>query len=233
MNDELRPLPASVPAAQSRAQGIGEEISDRYGFLGVPRQSFEVGGRAQLARLLEHGLQPESRVLDIGCGCLRVAYWLVRFLDRDGYCGIEPAKERVELGKQYLLSPELIASKRPRFDHNAVFDTSVFGGRFDFFLAGSIWTHCSKQHLETTLDGFLSNTSEHGVFLASYLPAAGFDDDYRGSQWVGTSHESSEPGIVRHQLSFIQERCQARALQVTELPGLDCDSQYWLRIERS
>lgn len=205
---------------------------DAHGFLGVPRHSFEAGGRAQLVRLLQHGLLPESKLLDIGCGCLRVAYWLIRFLDADGYCGIEPARRRVELGREYLFEPGELESKRPRFDTNAELDTSVFGERFDYFLAGSIWTHCSKRQLETTLDGFLANTAPNGVFLASYLPAAGPDDDYLGEGWVGTSHESTTPGVIHHDLDWIEAACRRRGLRPTRLPGLDCDSQLWLRVER-
>jgi len=204
----------------------------RHGFLGVPLETFEAGGRAQLVRLLNHGLTPESRVLDIGCGCLRVAYWLVRFLDADCYCGIEPACQRIEYGKQYLFASAELERKRPRFDFNAQFDSSIFATKFDFFLAGSIWTHASKRHIETTLDAFQRDTVPTGVFLASYLPAMSQDDDYGGESWVGTSHESSTPGVIRHSLAWISAECNRRGLKVVELPGLDCDSQCWLRIDR-
>jgi SAM-dependent methyltransferase len=205
---------------------------DEHGFLGVPRENFEEAGRAQMVRLLQHGLVPESKVLDIGCGCLRVAYWLIRFLDPGCYCGIEPARQRVELGRRYLFAPDELEVKRPRFDFNAVFDLSVFQTRFDFFLAGSIWTHCSKSHIETTLDGFLRNSTPTGVFLASYLPPATAVEDYMGNSWVGTSHESDEPGVIRHSLDWIKGACGQRGLVITAIEGEDPDSQYWLRVER-
>jgi hypothetical protein len=216
----------------STVQTSAEEMMDAHGFVGVPRKTFEIGGRAQLVRLLENGLLPESRVLEIGCGVLRVAYWLVRFLDPECYCGIEPARQRVELGQRYLFSPDLLEQKRPRFDYNAVFDTSVFQVKFEYFVAGSIWTHCSKRHLETTLDGFIRNTRSRGVFLASYLPAEGSDDDYMGERWVGTSHESETPGVIRHSLDWIADAIERRDLTWRKLPGVDCDSQYWLRVDK-
>ncbi len=217
----------------SLVQSRAEQMIDRHGFLGVPRETFEVGGRAQLVRLLQHGLLPESMVLDIGSGPLRVAYWLVRFLDAGRYCGIEPARQRVQLGLDYLFEPSELEYKRPRFDHNADFDTSVFDEQFDFFLAGSIWTHCSKTHILKTLDGFLRHTGNDGVFLASYLPAAGDKDDYSGETWVGTSHESSTPGVICHRLEWIEAACAGRGLGVTRLPEVDCDSQLWLRIDKT
>ena len=52
----------------SKVQTQADEMMERHAFLGVPRETFEAGGRAQFVRLLNHGLTPESRVLDIGCG---------------------------------------------------------------------------------------------------------------------------------------------------------------------
>lgn len=204
----------------------------QHGFLGVPLETFEQAGREQLIALLENGLRPESRVLEIGCGCLRIAYWLVRFLEPGGYCGIEPAQQRVAYGLRYLFKTDELERKRPRFDFNAEFNTSVFGQRFDFFLARSIWTHASKPQIESMLNSFTRDTEENGVMLASYLPAQSAKDDYRGNSWVGTSHESNVPGVIRHRLDWIEDQCRARSLQVDRVPGIDCDSQFWLTISR-
>ena len=203
-----------------------------HGFLGVPLETFEQAGREQLIALLGEGLSPEAKVLDVGCGCLRIAYWLARFLDPGCYHGIEPARQRVEYGLKYLFTPEEVALKEPRFDFNSRFDSSVFGVRFDFFLARSIWTHASKMQIELTLDSFLRDSISSGVFLTSYLPAQSPEDDYQGDHWIGTSHESDTPGVARHSLTWIVEQCHRRALKVEELAGTDCDSQFWLRIRR-
>src|SRR5215472_5771563 len=67
----------AVSDLQTRADGMISE----HGFLGVPRETFAQAGREQLIALLADGLRPESRLLEFGCGCLRVAFWLIRFLD--------------------------------------------------------------------------------------------------------------------------------------------------------
>ncbi|HJZ81834.1 MAG TPA: hypothetical protein VKD91_15865 [Pyrinomonadaceae bacterium] len=202
----------------------------RHGFLGVPTETFDQAGRSQFTALLNEGLNPESRVLDIGCGCLRTGYWLIRFLDAGCYHGIEPARERVEYGLRYLFTPEELNLKQPRFDFNPYFDCSVFGTQLDFFLAGSIWTHASKRQIETMFDSFVRDSTRASVFLTSILPAQSADDDYQGDVWVGTSHESDTPGVIRHSLAWIAEQCQRRGLGVKELPGEAFDSQFWLRI---
>ena len=205
----------------------------RHGFLGVPIKTFEEGGRRHLIAMLNQGLNPESKFLDIGCGCLRLAYWIMRFLDPDCYFGIEPAKQRVEYGLQCLFTPEEVRSKRPRFDYNPDFDFSVFDTRFDYFLATSIWTHASKRQIAASLDSYCHTATPMGIFMTSYFPAETPEEDYQGDVWVGTSHESSTPGVIKHSLAWIQAQCQQRGLLVQELPGRDCDWQLWLRISRA
>lgn len=231
--------PAGLPEQESpdpsvsNLQWRADRMISEHGFLGVPRETFAQAGREQLIALLAEGLRPESKVLEFGCGCLRNACWLVRFLDSGGYYGIEPASQRVDYGLQYLFTPAELPIKRPRFDYNSAFNPSVFGTKFDFFLARSIWTHAGKAQIEATLDSFLRDAWPHAVFLASYLPALSPDDDYKGTQWVGTSHECDTPGVIRHALSWIVEQCRNRELNCEEIPGMDCDSQSWLRIRRA
>jgi SAM-dependent methyltransferase len=214
-------------------QQRAEAMIARHGFVGVPPDTYAEGGRNQFIALLEAGLSPEASVLDIGCGTLRAGYWLIRFLGRDRYCGIEPARERVTLGLRYIVPRNERWRKHPRFDFNAGFDTSVFRTTFDFFLAGSIWTHASKRQIERTLDGFVRDTTHAASFLTTYLPARRAEEDYRGTSWVGTGPQSSTPGVVRHSLEWIAEQCTSRGLTVEERPLPAFDSQFWLRIRRA
>lgn len=214
----------------SNVQLRAERMISAHGFLGVPGETFSRAGREQLIALLREGMHTESKVVEFGCGCLRIAYWLVRFLDARGYHGIEPARQRVDYGLRYLFRPEEIQFKQPRFDFNPNFNSSVFGEKFDFFVARSIWTHASKSQVEATLDSFLRDAAAAAIFLASYLPARSPEEDYLGSEWVGTSDESDTPGVIRHDLQWIIEQCRKRHLSCEEIPGVDCDGQLWLRI---
>ncbi len=212
---------------QQRAEMLGARK-----FLGVPIKDFEVGGRELLCYVLAAGLNPDSRVVDLGCGVLRGGYWLIHFLDADCYCGIEPHRERLEMGRTTILEPEVLAAKRPRFDTNPDFDTSVFGERFDYFVAYSIWTHASKGQILTTLASFLRDARESGVFLTSYLPADADHPDYQGARWYGTSHESDVPGCIYHSLEWITAQCDRRGLSIRELGRDKTYGQFWLEIKR-
>lgn len=213
-------------SVQERAERL-----DRSKFFGVPIAGFENAGRQQFVLLMMAGLEPHSKVLDLGCGVLRAGYWLIHFLDPHGYYGIEPHRERLETGRTLILEPETERVKQPRFDTNPDFDSSVFGVHFDFFIAYSIWTHASKPQIETMLDNFLRDAKPGAVFLTSILPAVWPKRDYRGKEWFGTSHESDQPGCIRHSLTWIVRECRRRGLHVRRL-GRERDGQTWLQISR-
>ena len=208
------------------------EILSEKTFLGFPSADFEKAGREQLSYLLLAGLNPDSKLVDVGCGVLRAGYWLIHFLDSGCYFGIEPHTGRLEMGVNTILEPEVLKSKRPQFDTNSRFDTSVFGEQFDFFLAYSIWTHASKRQIQAMLDSFLRDGTDDGIFLTSYLPASWRNPDYKGDGWNGTSHESDVDGCIYHRLRWIEIECDRRGLVVQ---GLDRDRTYgqsWLEIKR-
>lgn len=202
-------------------------------FLGGPARLFETAGQKSLITLLSEGLNPNCKVLDIGAGCLRGGYWLIHFLDEGCYFGIEPNAEMLEAGCRILLEPGLADLKKPRFDHNADFDFTVFGETFDFFVARSVWTHASKQQIQAMLDGFVSTSNSGGIFLTSYVKPTIFKKEYMGTEWVGRSHESTTPGIVRHSLGWIQAECAKRELIAEEIKGkaYNFGGQTWLRIK--
>src|SRR3989440_11695222 len=102
------------------------------------------------------------------------------------------------MGVKVILEPDVLNSKRPQFDTNSHFDTSVFGEKFDFFLAYSIWTHASKRQIQAMLDGFVRDSNDRARFLLTYLPASWRHPDYTSDQGFGTSHESSLAGTIAH-----------------------------------
>jgi SAM-dependent methyltransferase len=157
---------------------MGESLQDRSErlaenmFLGGPKRDFERVGRLGFEVLLAERLRPSSRVLDVGCGALRLGYWLMRFLDAGCYFGIEPQQEMLNVGLAQLVEPEVVQRAQARFSANDDFDFSVFGERFDFVIARSIWTHASKPQIASMLSSFAETSEPSGVFLASYYPAS-------------------------------------------------------------
>ena len=200
-------------------------------FLGGPLRKFESVGRNYLEVLLRHGVYPQSKVLDVGCGCLRGGYWLVHFLDSGSYCGIEPNAAMLNAGAAALLGESVLADKRPRFDHNDRLDFSVFRERFDFVIARSIWTHAAPAQIETMLDQFVAWSNPDGVFLTSYRPCPFYRHQYAGTTWVGANDKTREGGTVRYRFSWVRHIAKARGLIATELSREF--GQTWVRLERA
>lgn len=227
------PSTQTEPAATTYRQRV-KALKAEGIFLGGPPPWFEKAGRKILMTLLNDGLTTDAKVLDIGCGCLRGGYWLIHFLKPSGYCGIEPNRAMLQAGLDVLLEADERERKAPRFDYNDRFDFTVFDEQFDFYVARSVWTHAAKPHIETMLDGFVETSSERAVFLASYQKPTLFNRDYKGTEWIGKSHESDEGGIVRHSFRWIRKACAARGLTVRELkvPAYNFGLQTWLQVRR-
>ena len=209
---------------------MGKELSEKT-FIGGPVDKFSIVGRLYLITLLKLGITPDSKILDVGSGALRGGYWLIHFLKPGGYFGIEPNTRMLESGLQTLFDEEILKYKKPRFDNNSEFDFSVFSKKFDYVVARSIWTHCSKDQIEIMLDQFIKYTGAGGVFLTSYIrPVMGFTD-YKGKKWIGKSDKETKAGVIHHKFSWIREQCQKRNLKVEELT-FDYIGQVWLYITK-
>lgn len=211
-------------------------LQDRGVFLGSPLHLFDAG-RLSLMALLHAGLYPNHRVLEIGCGALRSGYWLIHFLNKGSYYGIEPNKNMLSGGLLFICPAGLVLfgeGKAPRFNHNDQFDAGVFGEtKFDFFLCCSIWSHAAKPQIEIMLDQFVAHSCPEGKFLTSYIPAITKNEDYQGITWVGRSHLSDTKGSVRHSLNWIRAACALRGLDVHELSDIyNFSNQTWLMIEK-
>ena len=98
-------------------------------------------------------LQSTSHVLDIGCGCGRMAAAFTRFLDRSGsYEGFDPAREPIEWCRQHIATrfsnfhfrctDTFSARYNPTGTaHAADLPFPYENDRFDVAFAGSVYTH--------------------------------------------------------------------------------------------
>lgn len=206
----------ALPSCRTRIQKIGEALAAD----GLPTGGFvevyEPIGRHVLIKLIDTGLLPESRVLDVGCGGLRCGYWLIHFLRPDRYFGIEPNEQMLRAGLDRLFDASLLAEKSPRFDHNDRFDFGVFRERFDFVIARSIWSHASLPQIEHMLQQFVAHTSDDAIFLTSYVPTHRQDKEYRGDDF-------SWPAI-RYRKETLEEKIRAA--------GLHADFQDTVQLQR-
>lgn len=107
-------------------------------------------GALQIEFLKREGLSSTHRMLDIGCGTLRGGRHFIRYLEPEGYTGVDISEGVIEAGKKLLVDEGLV-EKRPRLLANTAGDLrfAMFKDEtFDFLLAQSVFTHLMEGHIE-------------------------------------------------------------------------------------
>ena len=108
-------------------------------------------GKLQLDFLIQQGLKPDDRFLDIGCGSLRAGVHLVDYLTSGHYYGIDVNHDLIRVGYDHELSDdqrERLPSKNLRSTDRFNAD---FGVQFDMAIAQSVFTHVSLNQMRLCL----------------------------------------------------------------------------------
>jgi SAM-dependent methyltransferase len=151
---------AVVPSTPIDAAILEEEHHAQYGrpwFLG--RYVFDF--------LVESGLQPHHRLLDIGCGALRVGIHAIRYLDAGNYFGVDAHLKSLEAAVTYEIPLHGLEEKRPRILWSRFFDFSYFATTFDFVLDFSTSARIPEELAETLFTNLASVvTRDTRVFSA-------------------------------------------------------------------
>ncbi|HET7303520.1 MAG TPA: class I SAM-dependent methyltransferase [Segeticoccus sp.] len=108
-------------------------------------------GRRQLEFLRRHGLEPDMRFLDVGCGALRAGRFLVDHLQPGHYYGIDVNHQVLQVG----YDTELDDGQRSRLPVGNLratdrFDAD-FGVTFDLAIAQSLFSHLSLNQIRLCL----------------------------------------------------------------------------------
>jgi len=88
-------------------------------------------GRFYMDFLVAHGLAPDDRVLDLGCGAGRVGIWLIPYLNRGRYFGVDWHLKSLVAFARYEAKLHDLARKAPRLMLSADFAVDRFGETFD------------------------------------------------------------------------------------------------------
>lgn len=132
-------------------------------------QRYDVGGASQFALLFLLGLRAHHRLLDFGCGSLRLGRLVIPYLDAGGYFGIEPEADLVEAGFREELGLDARKLKRPSFRHDDSFRADLFDTTFDVIVAQSVFSHMGPGPMRTTLESFSRCLEPGGLVVANWL----------------------------------------------------------------
>ena len=222
----------SLPVSGTIDEIARNIAAETDGFTGGPIARFGDVGLHTLNSLKRTGMHPSSTVLDVGCGALRLGYWLIRFLQPDRYHGIDPKPHYIAAGLKHAIGPKLAAEKRPRFDNNTEFDFSCFGVKFDFVVARSIFSHASPAMVCRVLESFRDNSTDRGVMLVSYKPI--LSKENLGAGVIDILEKESRGGWSwrRYGKAHLRKLAKERGLFASNF-GKPFNGQIWLRVSKT
>ena len=134
-----------------------------------PPDRFDFMSGTQMALLFHMGVREDHKVLDFGCGSLRLGRMLIPYLKKGHYFGIDPNPWLIEDGFSLELGQDIRALKAPRFDHNTEFNCDAFGEQFDYIIAQSIITHTGPKEAQAILNSAKACLKPGGIFLFNYI----------------------------------------------------------------
>jgi len=154
---------------------------DHYrAYVGPPRD-YDLISAMVFNLLTSVGLRQDHRVLDVGCGSLRVGRLLIPYLSESCYFGVEPNEWLVKDGISSEVGKDLVRLKKPSFSHQSSMVDFSESLKLDFAFAQSIFSHCGLDLIENWLDEIGPHLKDSGVFLATFLDGK---EDFQGSGWV-------------------------------------------------
>ncbi len=128
-------------------------------------------GKLQIEFLTSHGLKPWSKMVDIGCGCLRGGVHFIEYLEAGNYFGTDVNQTLLDAGYEVELKAKKLQEKLPRSNLvcDGQFNFSQFPKRFDFALAQSVFTHLPANYLQLCLARLAPQMEPSGSLHASFF----------------------------------------------------------------
>lgn len=133
---------------------------------------WEPMGNLQKEFLIRNGLTPSDRLLDIGCGSLRLGCKMVDHLEPGNYFGCDLLVELIDAGYRLELTDEQRV-RLPRTNLWATdnFDFSSLSKKPNFAIAQSVFSHLPPAYLRLCLTQLHPHFETGGRFFATFFLA--------------------------------------------------------------
>lgn len=171
-----------------------------------PPADYDLIAGSTFSLMFAAGLRETHHLLDLGCGSLRVGRLLIPYLRPDRYCGIEPNKWLVEEALRQETGRDLVALKRPRFSASDNFDATVFGHKFDWVVAQSIFSHTFADLASSAFERLTTSLSSTGVLIGTFQEGEAAE----GTGWL-------YPACVGYKWEIFQDLLGAAGLAASPL----------------
>lgn len=129
-------------------------------------------GRYLFEFVVEAGLRPEHRLLDFGCGALRLGILAIPYLEEGNYFGVDSHLVSLEAAATYEIPIHRLEAKRPRLLWNEEFAVAHFEETFDFVVDVSSTSRVKDQdRLRRAFASFADVLEPGGTLLTVPRPA--------------------------------------------------------------
>ena len=176
-----------APKTSGLALGLRPGDEHYRAYVGPPKD-YDLVSAMVFNLLTSIGLRQHHRLLDIGCGSLRVGRLLIPYLNEGGYIGVEPNEWLVEDGVANEVGMDLVRIKKPIFSFRASMDDFKDSLRLDYAIAQSIFSHCGEDLIRQWLSQASFHLKDDAAIVATFLVGT---EDYNEQGWV-------YPGCVRY-----------------------------------
>ena len=150
----------------------GKQLTDEEIKLGEHRKFvgsyWDQLGKLQFDYLLKQGLKPHHKLLDLGCGALRGGIHFIQYLEDGHYTGIDANTSLIRAGKTELKKVNLDRNK-PNFILDENFDYKEWGGKFDYIISISLFTHLPITLIEHCISSVAKVMVNYGAFYFSFF----------------------------------------------------------------
>lgn len=142
-----------------------KQSQERHKLVGPPGM-WKMKRDFQINFLINTGLIPSHKFLDIGCGTLRGGIPIIKFLDGQCYWGIDVRKNVLDEAKGELHLAGL-EEKKPALHEVSNYSELNLNQKFDRIFAFSVLIHMSDLILAECLNFVSNNLSDKGEFFAN------------------------------------------------------------------
>lgn len=176
--------------------GLGLRPGDAHyrAFVGNPA-NYDLVAAMTFNLLTTLGLRQHHRLLDIGCGSLRIGRLLIPYLNVGNYAGIEPEEWLMKEGVQREVGLDQVRIKQPQLLKGDSVSVLPSGSTFDFAIAQSVFSHCGKDLIGGWLRGTSDVLESNGALIATFVQG---EADFAGTGWA-------YPKVVRYTANTVRE----------------------------
>ena len=172
-----------------------------------PIDQYDFMGATQFRLLCTLGLRSNHNLLDFGCGCLRAGRFLINYLEKGRYHGVEPNEWLVDMAFKTQLGQDLKEIKSPKFDYSDDFSVN-FDATFDYIVAQSIFSHADACMIDKALKSFKASLKDSGLIAVTFVEGA---TDFEDKGWV-------YPDVVTYSKSRINKFSLDAGLYIKRIP---------------